>query len=436
MIGAYSAVFLVLGPVMVAAQEGPTQTVQAAFAALAQRDWLALANIVDPTRLEKFRQEELGFILLWARQKDSIAEAKRQERPWSLSGRDSVSPETVAKVGHVQVPAFPGSPTVAQLAAIPPAEFFARWCGVAYGADAERDPVQEVVGLERRTIGQVLEGDTMAHVLYRRESRHVDMDELKIDLPGRVMEMPLKRSGRRWLLLLNDDLGRAWDLLGLFQESHGYRLGTSRQTTRAAPTTPTPPNPEAVKARPGPTETVQAAFGAFERRDWQALASLVHPDRLASFQSEQVAYLIAWTGSKEARAQATREGAAFMMSYDDSLSSDAMATVADVKVEAFSHGATIGELARLSPSAFFTRWCEAAYGANPKKGPGQVKLGLKREVIGEMFEDDTLAHVLYRTDLWYSVRRMPLKYSSAGWRLLLNDDIGWSIDLSMVLAGS
>jgi hypothetical protein len=54
-------------------------------------------------------------------------------------------------------------------------------------------------------------------------------------------------------------------------------------------------------------------------------------------------------------------------------------------------------------------------------------------------EADTLAHVLYRSTsgvrsrVPWSVERMPLSLWDGEWRLLLNHDIGWLIDLSMLL---
>jgi hypothetical protein len=38
-----------------AAQDGPTQTLQVAFEALARRDWAGLAALVDPTALDSLR---------------------------------------------------------------------------------------------------------------------------------------------------------------------------------------------------------------------------------------------------------------------------------------------------------------------------------------------------------------------------------------------
>jgi hypothetical protein len=262
----------------------------------------------------------------------------------------------------------------------------------------------------------------------------VDMGELKADLPGPVVVMPLRHADNKWRLLLNDDLGWLVDFMGIFHRDLGPRIKRPEPPARATPAPPPPPRPERVAARPDPAEVVQVAFAAFERRDWKALAALVHGDRLASFQRHQIAYLTAWTQSSEARAQAKgKGGSSFAMIYDDdSFPPEAIAKVAGVRIAAFSPPQTIGDLAALSPPAFFEAWCQAAYG-RMTRGVGSVKAGLQRRVLGQVFEDDSLAHVVYRTEWKYAVETMPLKWSEQRWQLLLNDDIGWVGDLDFQL---
>src|SRR6266567_3875588 len=414
------------------AQRSPAQTVQTALDAAARRDWGGLAALVHPDALDSLRQESLGLMILMAEERQAGEEASGGYNPGEV-----VIGQHLSRVGHERAAPFLHSPTLGQLAALPAADFFVRWCEAVYGPGPQRDEVREVVGLERRMIGEVTEGDTLAHVLYRRESRHVDMSELKIDVPGRVMMMPLKRVDGRWLQLLNDDLGWAVDFMGTLHPAP--EITVREQGPRPVARAPiAAPNPVHINARPRPTQIVEGAFTAFERQDWDRLASLVHPERLASFQREQVAYIIAWTQSKEARARAKRENVGvFMLSYDDTLSPEVVSGVADVKVTAFPGAPTIGELAHLAPTAFFTRWCQAVYGADSRHGLGAMVSHDRREVIGQVFEGDTLAHVLYRSDHRYTgswpVGRMPLKYSSVGWGLLLNDDIGWGLHLDALL---
>ena len=412
-----------------AAPISPTQTVEAMFDALARRDWSALATLVHLSALDALRQQNLGLIIL-------VTEERRAGKVGGgYNPQDVVIADHLPQIGNERVPGFLNNPTIAELASLSSTELFVRWCAAVYRPDPQ-DPVREVVGLQRRMIGEILESDSLAHVLYRRESRHVEMNELFIDLPGRVMVMPLRKEHERWRLLLNDDLGWSVDFMELVRPSPPFSHSQLKRTTRLAPSAPTPGE---TRTQPGPVETVHSAFAAFELRDWQRLATLVDSERLASFQREELAYLAAWLNSTEARAQARREGVSiFMLSYDDSLPPEAVAEQsADVKVAAFPNTPTLGELARLSPAAFFGRWCQAVYESDPAKGPGGGRTQMRREVIGDVFEDQTLAHVLYRSDVRrtqpWPVERMLLKRSAPGWRLLLNDDIGWTVDLSMLL---
>jgi hypothetical protein len=396
------------------AQDNPIQSLHSAFDALARRDWTTLARRTDPQALIDLRQKSLGLIVLMAEQ------VKAGQRPeGGYNPDDVVIAEHLGKVGGERALGFRDHATISELASLSTEAFFIRWCQAVYGDTTQANPVDEVVDLYRRIIGEVNEKNGVAHVLYRRESRHIEADELKIDLPGRVLIMPMRNVAGRWLMTLNDDLG--WSI------SFGRTLrpwiprGQIAHPRRDLPESPPSPIPERVNAPPGADRIVQEAVAAFERGDWTNLALLVHPERLASFQREEIAYLAAWSESRETRARAQREGASvFMLSYDDSLSSEGMARVADVEIAVFGRR-TIGALAALSPQAFFEAWCAAAY-ALPSLG--LAKRQLKREIIGHVFEGDSLAHVLYRSGRLYAPERMPLKWSSQGWRLLLNDDVG------------
>jgi hypothetical protein len=134
--------------------------------------------------------------------------------------------------------------------------------------------------------------------------------------------------------------------------------------------------------------------------------------------------------SKAARAQAHPTDVHGFI-YDDSVSPAAVAQVADVAVPAFSPPQTLGQLARLSSTAFFEVWSEAAYSRrNVTLREGSE---VTRQVIGTVFEGDSLAHVVYRPGRWHPVNSMPLSWSSRGWFLLLNDDISWIGDLDWLL---
>src|SRR5207249_4806169 len=174
------SILLFAADASIKAQGRPTQALQSAFAALAHRDWPALAAVVHPTALESLRQESLGLMIL-------VAEDRRVgKQGGGYNPREVVLADHLARVGSEHVPQFPGHPTIGQLASLPVPEFFVRWCDAVYHADSAADPVRDVVGFQRRIFGEVTEGDSLAHLLYRRESRHVEMGELFVDLPGQV----------------------------------------------------------------------------------------------------------------------------------------------------------------------------------------------------------------------------------------------------------
>ena len=411
--------------------DGPTQVVESAFVALARHDWSLLAALIDPAALDSLRQESLGLIIL------VTEERKAGKEGGGYNPGDVLIADHLPQVGTERLSYFPGRPTIAQLASLSSSEFFIRWCAAVYGSDSNRDPMREIVGLQRRLIGEIREGDSLAHVLYRRESRHVEMGELFIDLPGRVMVMALRKLQDRWTLEFNDDLGWPVDFMEILHDRSPFSVQGLKRTTRVAPEPAIPPYDPRADRESGPAETVRTAFAGFRRRDWQSLSALVDSERLAAFQREELAYLVAWTHSRPAQEQATgKRFTAFILSYEDSLPPAVMvAEVANIKAPVFPGGPTFGELAQLSPPSFFARWCEAVYDVTPEKGLGKTEF--QRDVIGVVLEGHALAHALYRSGLtypqpWY-VQRMPLRRSASGWKLLLNDDIGWTIDFSMLL---
>jgi hypothetical protein len=407
------------------AQIRPTETVRRAFDALARRDWKALVSFVDSQALASLRQDALGMLILTTEQRLAGEKAEGGYNP-----QDVVIGDHLPQVGNQRIKGFRRKPTIRELASLAPADFFIEWARAAYGDGSQRDPVREVVGLYRRIIGEVMDNDESAHVVYRREHRYFDGD-LKVVLLGRVMIMPLVRSGEDWRMRFNDDIGWSIDFSHVvFHERHSP-IAKMSAPPRVIPAEPSPPLDERMSARPTPREVVESAFVAFETQNWAALSALVHPTVLRSFQHSQISYFAASIQSREARAQAKSEGVmAFMLSYEDSLSAEAIAQVAELEVPLSPRPRRIGELAKLSPGEFFEEWCRAAY-ATPSDGIGRWKRGFDRRIIGQVFEGEDLAHVLYRTPRLNAADRMPLQWSETGWRIMLNDDIGWRGDLDL-----
>ncbi len=416
-------------PLMLTAQTGPTETVRTAFSALKAHHWQQLAALIDPGSLENFKQSELRALAAFARQQDEIAAATREGRGYSLDIHNELRPGEIQQVASVRIRTLADSPTMATLAAESASDFFVRLSSEIYGSRAEKELTQDIAGLERQLIGEIIESDTLVHVVYRREYRHVEGDTLWSELPGSLKIASLTRVRSRWLLKLGDDIGWFADFSSLLRDRRWPSPEFKRQTRiTEAPSV----SAGAPAARRNAIHAARDAFAAFENKDWVSLAARVHPKELSAFQRRQIAYLIAWERSKESRSQAMRAGTAFMLLYDDSLSDEELARAANVKMPMFGASTTIGELTHLSPAVFFMRWCETAYG--PKSGHfGTWRTDLTRQVIGEAIENAAVAHVLYRFAGESGVELITLVREGDDWGIRFNSDIGFPVDLDMIL---
>jgi len=178
-----------------------------------------------------------------------------------------------------------------------------------------------------------------------------------------------------------------------------------------------------------PTQTVQTGFDAFARSDWRTLASLIHPEALTAFRTDQLGSAV---GYVLLRTDAQMRNRNISIRPADFVSPDAIERSKDLPVAEFPGAPTIGELAALSLSDFFVRWCEAAFRNRERPWPAIQQVG--RQIIGELMEGDTLAHVLYRQQvesIWIAGKLdvMSLKRVQGHWLMLLNDDVIWRFPL-------
>lgn len=182
------------------AQSDPLDVGRSAFAALDRHNWTTIVGATHPEWLRKFRSEQLALLVTWAQSREPMRRGKASGMKafdMSVSSLgDSAQAAALAEVRTVRVRVFPGSPTIGALAALTPDLFFARWLAAI---SAQPDSIIPLFGIgPRHLIGAVVEGDSLAHVLYRH-----DTDEY--DDPWRVEVLALKRSAGRWLLLPNND---------------------------------------------------------------------------------------------------------------------------------------------------------------------------------------------------------------------------------------
>lgn len=407
-------------PRMTSAQQSPEQVVDSAFRAIARRDWTALRDLMDPATVDLARQENLGMLILVAEQRRAGEDAGGGYNP-----RDVVIADHIATVGSVRAPRF-GNATIAELAALSPAEFYVRWLDAAYTAD-RAGMIDDIVDRTRSIVGSVAVDDS-AWVVYRKDARWQEGDLAHITTPGSPEILPLRRADGRWRILPNFELAHGPDITGMWDDSPGRDLrAPARREVQHRPAVRAGP-PRHADAVPSPIVVVDSAFDALGRNDWPRFAMLVDSRRLADFQIRAIQQLVAMLSFQKMRS--ANDSGPFM-SGGVMLGGADLAKAGNKHVDIMRGRPTIDELRRLSPTEFFLRWCEVAYSA-PSSGEPRVE----RHYLGTVFEGEDQAHVLYRTsaftfDLPAQVVRMPLRYADGHWRILLNEETDGESTLAM-----
>ena len=404
------------------AQQLPEQVVDSAFHAIARRNWSGLAELMAPEAFDRARQEHLGMLIL-------VAEQRRagEKVGGGYNSDQVVIADHIATVGSTKAVRF-GNATIAELAALPPDEFYVRWLDAAY-APGRANGVEDIVDRERIIIGSVTAGDT-AWVVYREDDRWQEGNLVHVMTPGSPDILPLRRVAGRWRILPNFELAHGPDITGMFDESRMPRLpAPTRRVVEDRPFARAG-SPRYADAVPSPVVVVDSAFDALARKDWSRLTMLVDSRMLADFQSRQIQELVALLTMQKIRAAKDSPSG---MTIGLTLGDSNVAAAGNERVEVMRGHPTINELRRLPPAEFFVRWCEAAYGS-ASSGDAPVE----RQYVGSVFEGEDIAHVLYRSsvvtfDLPAQVMRMPLRYADGHWRILLNDEIGGRFALAMAL---
>ncbi len=171
-------------------------TVARAFGAVEAGDWATVADLTAPDVLDQYRAREIAHLLAWA----EYMATRDKTGAHGYSSNDVIKPELLRAYGHVKVERIEGAPTIADLAAASRKEFLATWLRVANDTN-RRFPVG-APAVPRQIIGAVIEGDALAHVVYRGP------DWIRI---VRTQIASLKLIGGRWLLMDNKDVLRSPD---------------------------------------------------------------------------------------------------------------------------------------------------------------------------------------------------------------------------------
>ncbi|HEY7770995.1 hypothetical protein [Longimicrobium sp.] len=186
-----------LTPAAAAAQATPAQTVQALFDAMAARQWDSAAALLTPESAARYQRHLLGLDPPPAGDDESGSRELRLPDPESVTRDDSIA------LGLI-----PGLGPAAELAALPPERFVALALG-AWGGTLDFE-IATAPGV-RKVIGQVVENDSVAHVLYR-----VDRGPYPDGFPGAVRVVRLDRVDGRWLARVNRELFPSIDFQVLY----------------------------------------------------------------------------------------------------------------------------------------------------------------------------------------------------------------------------
>jgi hypothetical protein len=191
------------------AQLTPSQVADTFFAALGSQQWRTAASMLDSASASAFRDRELALLI-----------ALRSDTPLGRATSDSggsimavitpatPDPSALRSVADSPLTLFSDVRTVGALAALPTLEFAARYLEVSQRSLRSLHAEETTAAIDHeprtyRVLGHVIEGDSMAHVLYRTTD-----DEFTDREPHSVAVLHLRRSGIEWRLLLPSDLAR------------------------------------------------------------------------------------------------------------------------------------------------------------------------------------------------------------------------------------
>lgn len=174
---------------------GPAEIVRSALTAADRGEWRRVASMIEPDALRRIQQRQVGMFAAMP-----LLDAPGPGGGALISFGDQPTPE----MARTRVNSLPGAPTVGELGAISPDEFYVRW---QEGADLRPRWWERVLawllpkfaedhGLERPTqvLGEVMEDARTAHVVYRMSGSVSEQADV----------ITLTRSGETWRMQLND----------------------------------------------------------------------------------------------------------------------------------------------------------------------------------------------------------------------------------------
>ena len=192
------AALLCLDTTALKTQETPRDVARGYFDALLTHQWDTASALVDPVALTGIRDQTLAVLAYVAGHGDEFR--RMMSEPIHGSGALTAfniglpDAANVAKYGQWRVPLYPGSPTIMNLATLPPVKLLAQ----SYEAtrvicmDGDCSPFDDTQ--QRTIIRTVVNGDSTARVIYRRE--RVDTPDLQA--AARNDSLDLRRRDGKW----------------------------------------------------------------------------------------------------------------------------------------------------------------------------------------------------------------------------------------------
>ena len=185
------------------AQQTPTEAGREIFTALTNHDWERVAELIDSGEVVAFRNEHLDELVGWAMFEGP--EAKRNKQG-GMSGFAITGGERseLKKYAGLKLPIFSNVATLGDLAQLAPVQFLAKWIEATQrrGGWASSGP-----NSRRRILGEVIEGDSLAHVLYRFERSPNDSVQTTAASEATDVQMlTFRRDGPSWRAFVNQDL--------------------------------------------------------------------------------------------------------------------------------------------------------------------------------------------------------------------------------------
>ena len=206
----------------------PTAAASAFFEALHEGRWADAAGLVDAEAAATLREQRLALLIAWVQHRDEIRRAREGGEGGGMFGFSSdgkVDQGQLAVHGTTLLPVFRGSPTLAELASMSTAAFVELLLEVS---NSESGPGEEgpFERPRRRVLGEVREGESIAHVLYRQEGAGV-----RYTNPHHVEVVQLRRTDSAWRVLLGmmqNDLAEGGFMLHMDLLDSGSELGPDR----------------------------------------------------------------------------------------------------------------------------------------------------------------------------------------------------------------